>query len=100
MLFWNPFRNLENRLMAGLTELRESVNELNATIATEQEQVAAAVQGLAEKVADLTEALEGLTDIDLSAEVAAVNEAIAAVKAIYEPATAVEVVEPVVESEA
>lgn len=84
---------MESRIMSTVADLQAKLTELNTTIADEHSEVTSKIETLTTTVEELKAAIAAQPEVDLSAEVAAVDQAIAAVKGIYEP-EATPVVEP------
>ncbi|MBW4580703.1 MAG: hypothetical protein KME42_14150 [Tildeniella nuda ZEHNDER 1965/U140] len=85
--------NLEKFIMASVAELNTKLNELQTTIADERTQVGTLITTIEQLKAALAEAE---VEVDLSAEIAAVDAAIAGVKNIAPDEVApVEPAEPV-----
>jgi len=84
MFVWKAdFIKSERRIMSAIAELNETIVSLREAIANERSQVVTALQILQNKIADLTSALVP-ADLDLSSEIAAVEEAIIEVMGIVE----------------
>lgn len=87
-----PLHKLLENLMAGTDTLNLKLDELNETIASERAEVTAALGTLSTSVDELKAKVTSLeeqlaTPIDLSAEIAKVEEAIAATQSIFTDTT-------------